>query len=90
MFFYCFKLDDKSKDMCTINTPFGLYRYTRLHMGVKTLPNTAQSIINKILDGTGVEGYIDDCGYWSNNIFDENIMAVDTILTNLEKKWHEM
>ena len=85
MFFYCFELDDESKDMCTINTPFGLYRYTRLAMGIKTSLDTAQLIINKILDRTGAEGYIDDTGYWSNDSFDEHIMAVDTILTNLEK-----
>ena len=85
MFFYCFELDDKSKDMCTINTPFGLYRYARLPMGVKTSPDTAQSIINKILDRTGAEGYIDNCGYWFNDSFDKNIMVVDKILTNLEE-----
>ena len=69
MFFYCFELDDESKDMCTINTPFGLYRYTRLAMGIKTSPDTAQLIINKILEGTGAKGYIDDTGYWSNGSF---------------------
>ena len=85
MFFYCFELVNESKDMRTINTPFGLDCNARLPMGVKTTPNIAQSIINKILDGTGTEGYIDDCGYWSNDSFDENIMAVHTILINLEK-----
>ena len=85
MFFYCFELDNKSKDMCTINTPFGLYRYARLAMGIKTSPDTAQFIINKILEGTGAEGYIDDTGFWFNNSFDEHIMAVDKILTRLEE-----
>ena len=85
MFFYCFELDNESKAMCTIATPFGLYRYTRLAMGIKVSPDIAQSIINKILDGLDTEGYIDDCGYWSAGTFDQHLDRVDTIFTRLEK-----
>ena len=58
--------------MCTINTPFGLYRYIWLAMGIKILPHMAQAIINKILDRRRAEGYIDNCSYWSNDSFDEH------------------
>ena len=51
MFFYCFELDDESKELCTINTPYGLFRYTRLAMGVKVSPDVAQAMITKILAG---------------------------------------
>ena len=81
MFFYCFQLDEESKTICTIATPFGLYRYTRLAMGIKISPDIAQSVINKILDGLDMEGYIDDCGYWSNGSFDGHLEQVDKILT---------
>ena len=63
MFFYSFELDEESKEMCTINTPFGLYHYMRLGMGIKVSLNIAQSIINEILNNLDTEQYIDDCGY---------------------------
>ena len=85
MFFYCFKLDKESKGMCTIATPFGLYRYSRLPMGVKVSPDIAQSIINQILDGLDTKGYIDDCGYWSAGTFEDHLDRVDQILTRLEE-----
>ena len=66
IFFYCFELDNESKAMCTITTPFGLYRYTRLAMGIKLLLDIAQLIINKILDRLDTKEYINDCGYWSD------------------------
>ena len=84
MFFYCFQLDEESKAMCTIATPFGLYRYTCLAMGIKISPDIAQSVINKILDGLDTEGYIDDCGYWSDGSFDDHLKQVDKILTRLK------
>ena len=51
MFFYCFELDEDSKNLCTINTPYGLYQYTQLGMGVKVCPDFAQETIKHILDG---------------------------------------
>ena len=84
MFFYCFELDEESKEICTINTPFGLYCYTRLGMGIKVSPDIAQSVINKILDGLDTEGYIDNCGYWSDGSFDDYLDQVDKILTSLD------
>lgn len=71
--------------MCTINSHFGLYHYTPLVVEIKTLPDTAQAIIKKTLDRTGVEGYIENFEYWSNDSFDEHLMVTDKILTNLEE-----
>ena len=54
IFFYCFKLDNESKELCTINTLYGLFRYTRLAMGVKVSPDVAQEVIAKMLNGVNV------------------------------------
>ena len=58
---YCaLELDDESKDLCTIVTPFGKYRYRRLLMGFKISANVAQSIMEQILGDLDFEVYIND------------------------------
>ena len=83
MFFYCFTLDDESKELCSINTPYRLFQYTRLAMGIKVSPNVAQDIITKILNGLDVVTYINDCGIWTGTTFKLHMELVGKVLKRL-------
>ena len=85
MQYYTFELDSESQKLCVISTPFGLYKYKRLPMGIKQSSDIAQEVMENLLhDINDVEIYIDDIGCFSST-FSTHIQTFDVILTRLEQ-----
>jgi hypothetical protein len=84
MQYYTFELDDESKDLCTLATPFGKFKYNRLPMGLKCSPDYDQEVMENIFrDVTNAEVYIDDIGAFSNS-WEEHMTLISKILTLLQ------
>ena len=86
MMYYSFELDEPSKKLCTIVTPFGKFQYCRLAMGLKPAPDMAQYYIEKTLTDLktrGVEVYIDDVGIFSNS-YEDHMALIKTVLERLQ------
>ncbi len=83
MQYYTFELDEESQDLCTIVTPFAKYKYLRLPMGLKCLPDIAQAAMENVLSGIkDADIYIDDVGAFSDN-WDHHLNLIATIFMEI-------
>jgi transposase InsO family protein len=84
MQYYTFELDDHSKNLCVISTPFGLFRYCRLPMGIKQSSDIAQSTMESLFRHiSDVNIYIDDVGCFSRG-FEQHLTLLDHVLDILQ------
>jgi Reverse transcriptase (RNA-dependent DNA polymerase) len=85
MQYFTFELDADSQQLCVVSTPFGLYKYKRLPMGVKQSSDIAQEVMENLFrDLDNVEVYIDGIGCFSSS-FANHICNFDIILLRLEQ-----
>jgi hypothetical protein len=83
MQYYTFELDNQSKDLCTIATPFLKFKYNRLPMCLKCSPDYAQKVMENIsYDVVDAQVYIDDNGAFSHS-WDDLMALLHTILIKL-------
>ena len=82
--FYHFVLTQRASKLCTITTPFGLYRYKRLPMGVKNSPCFAQAVMVSLFkDFQNVECFIDDIAIFTTGTFEEHCNDISKVMTVL-------
>ena len=85
MQYFKFEFDPESQKLCVISTPFGLYKYKRLPMGIKQSSDIAQEVMENLFCDLGkVKIYIDDVDCFLSN-FKAHIQTLDVILTHLEQ-----
>jgi len=85
--FYHFNLDPPSRQICVITTPFGLYQYLRLLMGIKNSPSFAQSVMDSLfgLDGN-IEVFMDDIAIFTNGSFKQHLVDLHKVLLVLSNE----
>jgi Reverse transcriptase (RNA-dependent DNA polymerase) len=84
MQYYTFELDESSKEVCTICTPFGNYKYNRLPLGVSQALDISQEIMEDLFRNFNeVAVYIDDVGVFSKD-WDTHHVSLSHVLKVLE------
>ena len=86
MGFSTFEIDAPSQQLCIISTPYGLYKYKRLPMGITNSPDLFQSVMHPLFsDLPNVECFLDDIGIFSLGSFADQISQIHQVLLRLER-----
>ena len=86
MQYYTFVVALACRHLFTINTPFGLYHYKRLPMGLCNSPDIAQEYMENLFhDMPDVEVYIDDIGIFSND-WESHVATINEVCRRLQEK----
>ena len=84
MAYYTFELDNESKDLCTINMPYGLYRYRVLPLGVAQSPDFCQETMEHVLQGVmDADVYIDNIGCFGKS-WKQHLQVLEQVMTRLQ------
>ena len=77
-------LDEESQKFVVINTPKGLFRYTRLPFGISSAPGIFQRVIETILQGIpNVVVYLDDI-LITGNSEDDHLLTLKKVFSRLQ------
>ena len=77
------ELDEESKQLVVINTPFGLFRYNRMPFGIANAPAIFQRTIEQAIAGIPkCVAYLDDILITGSDE-DEHFRTLDTVLSRL-------
>eukprot|EP00978_Attheya_sp_CCMP212_P010834 scaffold26338_cov49-Attheya_sp.AAC.3 len=84
MQYYTFQLDGETSDL----TPFGLYRYKQLPMGVIPAPDIAQEIMDELFHLIEkCDVYINDVSVFSGDNFDEHLKSLRQNINDSARTW---
>ena len=79
-------LDEESQNVTTFVTPMGLYKWTRLPMGLASAPGAFQNLMELIMSGLSYEValvYLDDIIIFGRS-FEEHLNCLDLVLGRLK------
>ena len=83
---YTIRLDFAGRDMCTIITPWGEYKYFRLPMGIMCSPDIFQENMSNLMEDFEFgHTYLSTLLYFSKGNFDEHLEVLEKILNRLRK-----
>ena len=86
MGFYTFELDANARKLCVISTPFGLFQYLCLPMGLTTSPDAFKSVLHPLFqDMSEVECFIADIGIFTSGYIEHHLNILYQLLLRLEE-----
>ena len=84
--FYTLEPDLQSQRLCVISTPFGLFKYNRLPVGIDDSPDFFQSVMYPLFaDLQHVEYFTDEIGIYLNGSFFDHLFDLHQVLLRLER-----